>query len=400
MKLVNSFLVFLLLIGCKTEHPLKPDTYRINGTVTGLSDGEIYLPGESGIDTIMIRDGSFIIEKEIKEPVLRIGILKDANMRGITDDSYLSLFAEPAIMKLQLDYNNFKNSTLKGSKTQDDEYKLDSIRNHIAADYKKEQGALKAMNEKYRKASDSGADKEELEAISYEINDLKEALTPMFDTQNKATMQFVKNHPDSFISMYSLFFMLSDLTYDEAKPLYDSFTAKYRSTTFGKQLEEEVENLKKGAPGSLAADFSTTDINGDPLKLSDFKGKYLLIDFWASWCVPCRKGNPHLISLYKKYNDKGLEILGVSDDDSDPDKWRKAVEKDGIGIWHHVLRGLKIDRTEGKYKVLDGGISDAYGIHTLPTKILVNPNGTIVGRYGGGGGTDEDMDRDLAALFD
>ncbi|MBD0833379.1 TlpA family protein disulfide reductase, partial [Aestuariibaculum sediminum] len=135
------------------------------------------------------------------------------------------------------------------------------------------------------------------------------------------------------------------------------------------------------------------------LKLADFKGKYLLIDFWASWCVPCRKGNPHLISLYHKYHSKGLEILGVSDDDRAHDKWKNAVEKDGIGIWHHVLRGLEYK--EGTYQRInkDKDISDAYNIHSLPTKILVDPNGVIVGRYGGGGGTDDDMDKDLAEIF-
>ncbi|RYG08102.1 MAG: TlpA family protein disulfide reductase, partial [Chitinophagaceae bacterium] len=138
------------------------------------------------------------------------------------------------------------------------------------------------------------------------------------------------------------------------------------------------------------------DIGGKPLSLADFKGKYVLLDFWASWCVPCREGNPHLKKLYAQYKNKGLEIIGVSDDDSKPYAWKAAVAQDQIGMWKHVLRGLKrvgdtYDRTND--------ISENFGIHTLPTKILIDRNGKIVGRYGGGGESDEAMDKKLAEIF-
>jgi thiol-disulfide isomerase/thioredoxin len=104
----------------------------------------------------------------------------------------------------------------------------------------------------------------------------------------------------------------------------------------------------------------------------------VLLDFWASWCVPCRKGNPHLKELYSKYKDKGIEFIGISDDDQSEDKWKEAIVKDGIGVWKHVLRGLK-----QKNNVFDRStdISDKFGIHTLPTKILIDPEGKIIGRY-------------------
>jgi len=167
-------------------------------------------------------------------------------------------------------------------------------------------------------------------------------------------------------------------------------------------LLEKWEKQKIGVPGTMSSNFSAKDINGVPLSLSDFKGKYVLLDFWASWCVPCRKGNPHLLKLYSEYKDKGFEIIGISDDDTKPDAWRNAVEKDGIGVWKHVLRGLDIERVKkGDYKNHPGEISDSkYAIASLPTKILIDPTGKIIGRYGGeGGGNDEDMDKKLAEIF-
>ncbi len=96
-----------------------------------------------------------------------------------------------------------------------------------------------------------------------------------------------------------------------------------KQTGFGKEIKEELDGLRGGSPGSVAHVFAKNDINGQPLSLADYKGKYVLIDFWASWCGPCRKGNPHLKSLYAKYKEKGFEIIGISDDDSKPEAWKK-----------------------------------------------------------------------------
>jgi thiol-disulfide isomerase/thioredoxin len=129
------------------------------------------------------------------------------------------------------------------------------------------------------------------------------------------------------------------------------------------------------------------------------KGKYVLIDFWASWCVPCRKSMPHVKELYDRYKDKGLEVIGVSDDDRDTAAWVKAVAKDGTGIWHNVLRGLDWDKLR-KNEKNDKDISDKFGIHSLPTKILIDRNGMIIGRYDKG--TEEEaaaMDKKMAEML-
>ncbi|WP_299549208.1 TlpA disulfide reductase family protein [Seonamhaeicola sp.] len=401
MKYILKILAITLLVaGCKTEKTLEPNHYRIKGTVNGLDQGEIYLLSfPNSIDTIPIKNGTFTIEKALENIVGSVYLSKDANLRNMDQKLAASFFVEPVIMELNLDYNNFSMSKLSGSKTQDDQYRLDAIRKEIAANYKEEQAHFEAVRKKYNEAAAAGASEEELEKIKYEDNDARGQLAPMWEKQGEATLQFIKDNPKSFVSVQSLMFQLSDMTYDEAKALFDQFNPEHLKVGFGIRLANEIENMQKGIPGAVAGNFNTVDINGNPLTLADFKGKYLLIDFWASWCVPCRKGNPHLIELYKKYHLKGLEILGVSDDDRNHDKWRKAVEKDQIGIWHHVLRGLELDPNTRQQINKHKDISEGYNISSLPTKILVDPDGIIIGRYGSGGGTDADMDRDLAELF-
>lgn len=122
----------------------------------------------------------------------------------------------------------------------------------------------------------------------------------------------------------------------------------------------------------------------------------MLVDFWASWCVPCRKGNPHLKELYSQYKAKGFEVIGISDDDRDHDAWKKAVAKDGLP-WQHVLRGLKYDAVKGFDKTND--ISELFGIHSLPTQVLIDPSGKIIARYGEGAAAHEDLDKKLAEVF-
>jgi len=401
MKNILAILMTILtIVGCKTEKPLEDGMYRIKGTISGITDGVIYVSRKENKERIEIKKGEFRIEQQIKEPVIRIYLSKNKENLYMDAKEGLSLYVEPGIMDLQLDYNDFSNSKLTGSKAQDDLYHLDSLTKKAEKGYEKVLADFATVAEEYKKAIASGASEEDLKVIKYKYNECREKLAPMRKKKEDITLQFIKDNPKSYINVESLTMLLRNLKYKEAKALYDQLNPDYLDNEQGKRLTKNIKDMQKGIPGTIAGSFNTVDINGDPLKLDDFKGKYLLIDFWASWCVPCRKGNPHLIELFKKYNPKGLEILGVSDDDRNHDAWRKAVKEDGIGIWHHVLRGLKVQNGRIDFTDTSTDISDGYNIGALPTKILVGPDGVIVGRYGAGGGNDEDMDRDLAALFD
>lgn len=402
MKNFNSFLtgalLLLLLVGFKYE-ALAQHKYKITGTVTGLANGKIYVWGQKKSDVIDVRNGKFQYENQLTEPVGRIILMKTADQTSMNDKELVSLYVEPKVMTLKLNYKDFSKSKLVGSKSQDDDYRYNAIIEQIKLKYKKEQDDYEAKNNEYMAAKAASKDEKTLDKIKYEADDLKGKLEPMFNEMKDAGMKFMKDNPDSYVSFSIAMYSFADLSYDEATAIYNTFNPVYKNTPMGATIQKSIEDKKKGVEGAPAGDFNTVDINGKPTKLSDFKGQYLLIDFWASWCVPCRKGNPHLLKVYAAYKPKGLEILGVSDDDSKPELWKKAVEKDGIGVWRHVLRGLNMDQKTYQKINPEKDISDGYNIQYLPTKILVDPNGIIVGRYSGSAEDDKRLDEKLASIF-
>lgn len=319
----------------------------------------------------------------------------DENISQKTD-GYTRFFIEKGVISISGNVDAASNLVVKGGKTQKEHNafmeKIADMRALIDPISKK----YNENNLKYIEMRKAGKPEAELESFKEELTALRESMSPYQREIQKRSIRYFNENPDSYITLNNLRFYVSSMKPDELAAIYNKMSDKLKATPNGKDIATEIEKLRSGSPGSMATNFSGSDINGKPLQLTELRGKYVLLDFWASWCVPCRKGNPHLLQLYSKYQKKGFEIVGVSDDDSNHDAWRKAVDKDGIGVWKHVLRGLKrtadgFDRSEDK--------SEAYGIHTLPTKILIDPSGKIIGRYGGGGEDDEAMDKKLAEVF-
>lgn len=316
----------------------------------------------------------------------------------LTSENYFQFFIEPAVITVTGKADQLNNVKITGSAAQ---MEMDAF-NALLKDAREKMMPISkrydAANKIYMQMKKEGKSEEELEKMKEYANNVKDSMQPFSQQMSEITIAYLKQHPNSPVTLNQLRFYVSRMKIDELLVIYDQMKPEIRNSPEGVEIAKEIEKLKSGSPGSMATNFSGNDINGIPLKLTDFKGKYVLLDFWASWCVPCRKGNPHLLQLYSKYKKKGFEIIGVSDDDSNLPAWKKAVEKDGIGVWKHVLRGLKrtaeggFDRSEDK--------SESYGIHSLPTKILIDPTGKIIGRYGGGGEDDEALDKKLAEIFD
>ena len=209
---------------------------------------------------------------------------------------------------------------------------------------------------------------------------------------------YVKKYPSTALAANFLCMNTGRMTLEQLKEAYNKLDETARQTSAGKEIAAEIATLDRVAPGNPAPEIAKNDlVTGKPFTLSSLKGKVVLLDFWASWCVPCRKSNPHVKALYEKYRKKGFDVVYVADNDSRPEEALKAIDQDGIKKYHHVLRGLKtLKDANGKMTGYDKSedVSEQYAIHFLPTKYLIDREGKIIGKV-----TDEELDAKLKEIF-
>ena len=392
-KLICLQLFLMCISGIATAQS-KP--FTINGNIKGKAGGYIYLSYKgNSYDSALIADGKFSFAGNLDGPAQAM-VMMDRNARFF--DKYTELYIVPGEMELSLDYDHFSDTRLKGSPVQAEADALAKARAPVMTQLKPFSEAYDKANKEYIAAMQAKKDEATLASLKEAATRAKDAMDPYYDKLAEIDGEFMDKHPTSYVTASIMRYRIGSMKIQEAERRYNALPADIQNSSVGKAIKTELDALRMGSPGSKAYMFASTDIEGAPLKLTDYRGKYVLLDFWASWCAPCRKGNPHLLSLYSKYRGKGFEIIGVSDDDSKPEAWKKAVEKDKIGVWKHVLRGFDMKKRMAGIKN-ETDISEYYGIHSLPTKILIDPNGMIIGRYGGGGENDEAMDKKLSEIF-
>lgn len=380
-------ILFAVMAAVMAASCTESNKYVINGTISDNDGKTVYLNYQMGDSTVkdstVIADGKFTFNGNIDRPycsgALIIGDMND--MQNRPDVCQLAL--EPGTITVDAEAGTLKEAVIKGGKTQTE-------MNELAAQLKPMQDKFDEFNKVYYTLEDDA-----------KRDSMNAAMEPVRKEYKEICTNFYKTHTDSYLAPQYLFMDMSEMSYEDIKAAYDAFTDDVKN--YGNEIGEvkkELDALEKIQPGNVAPDFTAEDINGKKFTLSSLKGKVVILDFWASWCKPCRASNPHMLQLYKKYHDKGLELVYVSDDDSAPEKWRKAVEEDklvGDGF-HHVLRGMKWDRSKG----MDGidhtnDISDKYAIHFLPTKYLIDREGKMVCKIAEG--EDEALDSKLKELF-
>ncbi|PBJ14289.1 TlpA disulfide reductase family protein [Flavobacterium sp. ACN6] len=205
---------------------------------------------------------------------------------------------------------------------------------------------------------------------------------------------FAKKHPNSLVALQLIkrhmgrFFGMN--FYDTYVAVFQNFSPEIRNSEKGKEMEEKLKYFKQSKVGSIAPNFSLKDIDNKTISLADFKNKnYILIDFWASWCGPCREELPYIKELYKKYHDQGFEIISVAKDDK-TDLWKEAISKEKIQSWKHIF--VPKD---------NANIINDYFVNGIPHKVLIDKNGVIIGKWKGSGENNKhDLQQLLKSIFE
>lgn len=356
--------------------------FHLEGAINGAEGDTIVLrytapEGVTGMAVSKVENGHFSFNGTLAGKVCQAAIIYQKDKADPRSQQYCQIYLEPSESMVMIDINDFRNPKMQGSDTQRE---LDAFNATVKADNDK----LAELSKQYS----AETDREKQQAI-------REAMGPYSENVKKAQMDYVKAHPGSYISCDFIFFNMGNMTHADLKAAYEALPEDVKAGERGKQIKEEVDAKERVLPGREAYVIKKADVmTGKMVDMSKMRGKYIIVDFWASWCVPCRQGNPHMVELYNKYHKKGLEMIFVGDNDDRPQDLKNAIEKDGLKKMHHVLRGVKIvSRSPFKLDKSED-ISDKYAVHYLPTKYLIDKEGRIVGKF-----DSEELDAKLAEIF-
>lgn len=338
--------IFLLSSYTLSAQTLKP--FVLQGKLPDDAKGYLYLyyplsDERWQKDSCLLDHGNFVFKGVLSMPT----VARLSNAESMTQ-----LILEPTQMRAVLkEGNDLTKLSMTGSKSQNELAELNQSLQKIEDRWKKVIDTLTEVNKRSNTA----------------FQNLKDwVLDPYFKEVAEVNQQFINKYPFSFASAHVLQVFGRELSIDTLQHFYNRFPLQVKQSRYGKYIAQKLAERKLGVPGIMAPGFSKEGINGKNVSLADQQGKYVLLDFWGSWCVPCRKGNPHLISLYQKYKNAGFEIIGIAADDKTPAAWRKAVADDQLP-WLHILQS---------------DIGKAYNIESYPTSILIDQKGKIIGRFG------------------
>jgi len=321
----------------------------------------IKLEGKEKLDSAELVNGAFSFKGSVPSPMEATLRLKHDNSidtpgRRIKIDGMPIILGNENITITGKD--SIKTATIKGSTLTDESRSVDALLRPI---YVK----LQALNQEYTDQPE--AKKQDRTYVLELENRAKVIEKEIFD----AKIGYVKKNPDSFMSLMALNSTLAP-GFDavEMEKIYLTINPKLRDSYFGKEVGLRIATFKKTQEGVEAQDFAQPDVDGKMVKLSDYRGKYVLVDFWASWCAPCRRENPNLVKVYEQYKSKGFEILGVSlDKAADKAKWIKAIADDKL-TWKQV----------GDLKGWENAAAAQYEVKAIPMNFLIDPSGKIVAK--------------------
>lgn len=377
MKGIIGFFFALVSLSAQAQ---TTTNFTISGTATtgNLSVAKVYLQyqseGNNTMDSSDFVNGKYSFKGNISEPVLariRVKYSPDAAgkmIKPMQGRDLISVFLSSGDITIN-SIDSFSNITVNGSVAQDDYTKLT----------KSFQPLNEQMNGLYKQFEEAGED----EAKKKAIEDKADSLDKL---QKKMYADFVTTHPNSPIALYCVnVFAGWDINPELVAPLYAKLPATTQQSFSGKNLGDRIAIARKTAIGNVAPEFVQNDTLGNPVALSSFRGKYVLVDFWASWCGPCRRENPMVVKAFQQFQPKGFTIVGVSlDQPGAKEKWMDAIHKDAL-TWTHV----------SDLKYWENEVAKQYGIRAIPQNFLLDPSGKIIAKNLNG----ENLEKKLTELF-
>jgi len=354
--------------------------FTIHGKIGSLdAPAKVYLSysneGIKVVDSAFLHSGQFNFKGKLASPTEAHLVIEQNNVLRpkFAGQDELSFFIENSDIKVTAK-DSMAYAVVKGSLTNDDN------------------NALQALQQPYRKIADSiklvynawTPEQRKDTTLTKSLGPIIHSTQAGYDSVNRA---FIATHPKSYISL--LTFQEVELGYnfnpDTAAAKFARFPINLRESATGKKMAAIIVKGERTNIGVIAMDFTQDDTTGKAVKLSDFRGHYVLVDFWASWCKPCRAENPNLLKAYNRYKGKNFTILGVSlDDEKTKRAWLGAVAQDGLP-WTQV----------SELKGFQSTAAVLYGVSAIPTNFLMDPNGKIIARNLRG----EDLEKKLSELF-
>ena len=353
-KLLILFSAVLILSSCGNKNSKSDANASIDGTVAGLDEATAKLIKYEGreaktIDSTPVKEGHFQIKAKVDKPEMFY-----LTVSGVPSD--MPLILEPGSnIKVDVDITHMRKSTVvsKGLNKKLYDY-FDELK--LFSDKQQKLGKL------YQAAQNKANEEEKTKIINRYYN--------IDDERHEYEYKVIEDNKDNLVGAM----IFEKVTYDKAEPnynklkkIYESFPQEIKNMPNVKNAIQIVNQKSKVSIGSKAPDFSAPTPDGKMLSLKDVLGKVTIIDFWASWCRPCRGENPYVVEIYKKYHPQGLNIISVSlDRPGNKEAWVKAIEQDHLD-WYHV----------SNLKYWQDPIAREYNVRSIPATFVLDKNGVI-----------------------
>lgn len=358
-KILVLLITSSLFVAC---NKLGDNEFMISGTVEGLSDGKLAILetlDESGMglkptDTAIVKNGKFEFKGTTAEPELRFIQLDSVQGK-------IAFILENGEITIKAFKDSINKSIIGGT-----------FNNEQFAVYNKEQNLIQKKIADYRNVNKEKMDTAMQNNDTVTINSLRDGFVKLNDEFKDYNVKFAENNPKAFISVLMIQNMLMQpgSDFEKLEKTYNNLDKSVKDTKPGKNVGEIISNRSSAEVGKQAPEFSAPNPEGKMVSLNESLGKVTIIDFWASWCGPCRKENPNVVALYNEFHDKGLNIIGVSlDKEGDSQKWQDAITADKL-TWPQV----------SNLKYWNDPVAKKYNVQSIPATFILDASGKIVAK--------------------